>query len=116
MSQYTERIHLYICTPESEYRPRPLFKSFRLEELDAKSSVIMNNDVAEVDESCSYTEVLLMFINQWKKLRPIQRRKLLGKPLQLPLAVELCYLKEGVNHDNLVRVNLQDMWLTIYIP
>ncbi|KAI4329648.1 hypothetical protein MLD38_028010 [Melastoma candidum] len=100
VSQYTQRIHLYTCTSDSEYRPRPLFKSFRPEELDTKSPIIMDNDTAEVDNRSSYTEVLLMFINQWKKLRPIQRRKLLGKPLQLPLAVELCYLKEGVNHDN----------------
>ena len=41
---------------------------------------------------------------EWKNLRSIERRKLLGKPLQLPLAVELCYLSESNNHNNKVSV------------
>jgi hypothetical protein len=32
-----------------------------------------------------------------KSLRPINLRKLLGKPLQLPLSLELCYLKNSIS-------------------
>lgn len=46
----------------------------------------------------SYREIFLKFIEEWNDLRPIDRNKLLGKPLQLPLNLELCYLKEATNH------------------
>lgn len=65
-----------------------------------QSALSLDNKFLE--NSGAYVHGLLTFINQWNTLRPIQRRKLLGKPLQLPLAVELCYLTEGINHDGLV--------------
>ncbi|KAL0384868.1 UNVERIFIED_CONTAM: hypothetical protein Sradi_2881100 [Sesamum radiatum] len=42
----------------------------------------------------------MAFIDEWKKLRPIEKRKLTNKPLQLPLSCELCYLNESLNHDD----------------
>ncbi|XP_030531053.1 DNA annealing helicase and endonuclease ZRANB3 isoform X3 [Rhodamnia argentea] len=99
VSQYTGRIHLYTCTPGTDSRPRPLFHSFRPEDVNLQSALSPDNKFLE--NSRGYIHGLLTFINQWNTLRPIQRRKLLGKPLQLPLAIELCYLKEGINHDGL---------------
>lgn len=49
-------------------------------------------------ENPSYREIFQKFIEEWSNLRPIDRNKLLGKPLQLPLDLELCYLKEATNH------------------
>lgn len=48
--------------------------------------------------SCRYA--LVEFLKQWSKLSAIERRKLIGKALQLPLCVELSYLNENLNHDN----------------
>lgn len=48
--------------------------------------------------SCQYA--LAEFLKQWSKLSAIERRKLIGKALQLPLCVELSYLNENPNHDN----------------
>lgn len=99
VSKYTGRIHLYTCTPGTDSRPRPLFHSFRPEDVSLQSDISPDNKFLE--NSRGYVHGLLVFINQWNTLRPIQRRKLLGKPLQLPLAVELCYLTDGINHDDL---------------
>lgn len=52
-----------------------------------------------IDDSLPYIEALVAFIDDWKKLRPIEKRKLLNNPLKLPLYCELCCLDEGVNHD-----------------
>ncbi|KAK4750446.1 hypothetical protein SAY87_003928 [Trapa incisa] len=104
VSQYTGRIHLYSCTHGTDSRPRPLFESFRPEELDLHDSLIlidkedMKNSILQ-NNAAAFRQVAASFLSQWHKLRPIHRRKLLGKPLQLPLAIELCYLTEGANHD-----------------
>lgn len=101
MSKYTGRIHLYSCILGADTRPRPLFQSFRPEELHSQNSPIMNNDHNDKkDTSLTATckEVLLSFLNQWNGLRPVHRKKLLGRPLRLPLAIELCCMDEGVNH------------------
>lgn len=45
-------------------------------------------------------KIFQTFSNEWNGLRPIQQNKLLGKPLQLPLSLELCYLKESPNHES----------------
>ncbi|KAJ8536294.1 hypothetical protein K7X08_034695 [Anisodus acutangulus] len=103
VSQYTGRIHLYSCIPGIDNRPKPLFKNFRPEEVDLKltplkevekTAYININD----DMSCRYA--LVEFLKEWSKLSAIERRKLIGKALQLPLCVELSYLNENLNHDN----------------
>lgn len=103
MSQYTGRIHLHSCIHGTDLRPRPLFQSFRPEELNLQDSLILTDDEdmknSILRNGAALRQVLASFLSQWHKLRPIHRKKLLGKPLQLPLAIELCYLKEGANHD-----------------
>ncbi|XP_027125391.1 uncharacterized protein [Coffea arabica] len=101
VSQYTGRIHLYSCIPGMDSRPRPLFLSFRPEELESED---LHEDVMIQGKNCiqddhRYRSAVLMFMKQWNQLRPIERRKLLVKPLQLPLSTELCYLMESLNHD-----------------
>ncbi|KAK7852707.1 dna annealing helicase and endonuclease zranb3 [Quercus suber] len=101
VSQYTGRIHLYSCVPGTDLRPRPLFENFRQEELySLNSQAAENKRGATFKGNPAYRQILLAFVNEWNSLRPIDRRKLVGKPLQLPLAVELGYLSEGINHNN----------------
>lgn len=79
---------------------------------------------ASVKDNPAYRNALLDFSNEWKNLRPIERNKLLGKPLQLPLAVELCYLSESTNHNNKVGtmhlnsvlVDMYDLFITFVHP
>ncbi|XP_073123529.1 uncharacterized protein [Henckelia pumila] len=102
VSKYTGRIHLYSCIPGTDSRPRPFFENFRLEEVECCP---LANDVDKMsDKSIKddplYRGALMEFINEWKKLRPIEKRKLIGKPLQLPLSCELCYLNESINHND----------------
>lgn len=107
MSQYTGRIHLYSCISGEDSRPRPLFENFRPEEIEALNSTAADNikgtSFKFLKENPGYLHALLAFMEEWKKLRPIEQKKLLGKPLQLPLTIELCYLCEGINHD--IRVS-----------
>lgn len=104
MSQNTGRVHLYICIPGKESRPRPLFENFRPEEL--KSVIVSggNSFKEAIPETLlrnpAYWNIFKQFFEEWNRLRPIERNKLLGKPLQLPLISELCYLKESLNHDH----------------
>ncbi|GMQ10844.1 hypothetical protein CsSME_00053692 [Camellia sinensis var. sinensis] len=102
VSQYTGRIHLYCCIPGIDSRPRPLSENFRPEELDSPNLPANNNKTPHITirDNPAYRHALLAFINEWKNLRPIQRNRLLVKPLQLPLSIELCYLKESLNHDS----------------
>lgn len=108
MSQYTGRIHLYSCISGEDSRPSPLFENFRPEELESLNSPaadsIKDRALNSLKDNPAYLHALLAFIEEWKNLRPIEQKKLLGKPLQLPLNVELCYLYEGINHD--IRVYL----------
>ncbi|BFG32841.1 hypothetical protein CerSpe_191140 [Prunus speciosa] len=103
VSQYTGRIHLYSCISGEDSRPRPMFENFRPEELEALNSPAANSikETAfnSLKDNPAYLQAILAFIEEWKKLRPIEQKRLLGKPLQLPLTVELCYLCEGINHD-----------------
>lgn len=114
MSPYTGRIHLYTCILGTDKRPQPLHENFRSEELELLSSVAddekqahdekQKTEFVTVKDNPAYRHALMAFAEEWKNLRSIERRKLLGKPLQLPLAVELCYLSESNNHNNKVSV------------
>ncbi|KAJ4960943.1 hypothetical protein NE237_020853 [Protea cynaroides] len=102
VSQYTGRIHLYSCISSKDLRPKPLFENFRPEELESLNLSAAGMDKGRapkfIKENPIYHDVLLTFITEWNDLTPIQQKKLLGKPLQLPLSLELCYLKESINH------------------
>ncbi|KAJ4791573.1 chromatin remodeling factor18 [Rhynchospora pubera] len=99
VSQHTGRIHLYVCIPEKDMRPRPLYENLRPEELDSPiSSGKGSITTLLLKRDTKFYHVLHEFLSEWGNLRPIERNKLLGKPLQLPLSIELCYLKESNNH------------------
>lgn len=101
VSQYTGRIHLYSCVKGKDIRPRPLFENFRLEELESVISFSLGHTKKGhncIKDNPEFRNALLAFINEWKHLRPIEQKKLLGKPLQLPLTVELCCLSENTHH------------------
>ncbi|XP_057731223.1 uncharacterized protein LOC130946479 [Arachis stenosperma] len=104
VSPYTGRIHLYSCVLGTDARPQPLYENFRPEELELLCPVSDDEkkkiEVKSVKENPVYRHSLMEFAHEWRSLRPIERKKLLGKPLQLPLAVELCYLSESNNHNN----------------
>ncbi|KAH7652406.1 DNA helicase protein [Dioscorea alata] len=102
VSRYTRRIHLYVCILGEDSRPRPVFQNFRQEELESMlcSNGDLNKETAPqllLDNSAFY-EVFQAFVKEWNELRPIEQNKLHGKPLQLPLSLELCYLKDTINH------------------
>ncbi|KAL1196782.1 TATA-binding protein-associated factor BTAF1 [Cardamine amara subsp. amara] len=103
VSQNTGRIHLYSCIPGKDPRPRPHFQSFRPEEIEA-SNPSEGINKGKIHESITDDQVhilaILEFLKEWKSLRPIEKRKLLGKPLQLPLSLELSYLSENTNHNS----------------
>ncbi|KAL5746769.1 hypothetical protein ACOSQ2_024066 [Xanthoceras sorbifolium] len=96
VSQYTGRIHLYSCIPGIDLRPRPLYENFRPEELESRHFPA----AFDLKDNFAFRHAILAFFSEWNKLRPIERSKLRGKPLQLPLSVELCYLKESINHSS----------------
>ncbi|PKA50317.1 hypothetical protein AXF42_Ash013406 [Apostasia shenzhenica] len=102
VSHFTGRIHLYVCVPGKDLRPRSLSVNFRPEELNSIifSCGEVKNEAATqlLKKNPSYSNILQKFIKEWSNLRPIEHHKLLGKPLQLPLSLELCYLNETVNH------------------
>ncbi|KAL8547085.1 hypothetical protein ACS0TY_006711 [Phlomoides rotata] len=102
VSKHTGRIHLYHCTPGTNSRPTPLFKSFRPEEVECHSIAEENEKTSDkpVEDNSLYMDGLMIFIQEWKELRPIEKKRLLNKPLQLPLSNELCYLSESLNHEN----------------
>ncbi|KAJ8753320.1 hypothetical protein K2173_019719 [Erythroxylum novogranatense] len=103
VSQYTGRIHLYSCIPGVNLRPQPLFENFQPEELELLCSHT-GNDTKEAVYTIfkgnpDFRLALLTFVSEWDKLRPIEKRKLRGKTLQLPLSIELRYLNESMNHN-----------------
>ncbi|RLN33318.1 DNA annealing helicase and endonuclease ZRANB3 [Panicum miliaceum] len=75
VSRHTGRIHLYSCVPG-----------------DVKSRTLLLKKIP------AFCNVFKAFIKEWLALRPIDQSRLLGKPLQLPLSLELCFLKESINH------------------
>lgn len=87
--------------PGTNCRPSPLFKSFRQEEVECWSLAEEQEKSSgkSVEDDSIYMEALMSFINEWKELRPIEKRRLINKPLQLPLSCELCYLNESLNHE-----------------
>ncbi|GER51811.1 SNF2 and helicase domain-containing protein [Striga asiatica] len=101
ISQHTGRIHLYSCIPGTNSRPTPLFKNFRQEEIECHSVAEINEKSGDKspEDISLYIGALMDFIKEWKELRPIEKKKLMNKPLQLPLSYELCYLNESLTHD-----------------
>lgn len=97
VSQYTGRIHLCACMPGEDSTPSSLSENFRLEEIatgpNESASVFMK-------ENAPCWLAILSFINEWKNLKRIEKKKLFGKPLQLPLALELLHISESSNHDS----------------
>ncbi|ESQ40715.1 hypothetical protein EUTSA_v10012481mg [Eutrema salsugineum] len=103
VSQNTGRIHLYSCISGKDPRPRPQFQNFRPEEIEASnSSPGFNKEKTpeSISDDPDHVLAILEFIKEWKTLRPIEKRKLLGKPLQLPLSLELSYLSENTSHNS----------------
>ncbi|KAB2038001.1 hypothetical protein ES319_D03G114700v1 [Gossypium barbadense] len=102
VSAHTGRIHLYSCIQGKDLRPVPLFENFRLEEIELENALACGSKETVskyFKDNPTYRHALWAFIDEWNNLRPIEQRKLRGKPLQLPLSVELCYLKESINHN-----------------
>lgn len=117
VSKYTGRIHLYSCILGKDSRPQPLYENFQPEELESLN-LLAANDSKETDlkflkGNPVSRHALLSFIKEWNALRPIERRKLRGKTLQLPLRVELCYLNESTNHK--IGVCLRFWFISLYI-
>ncbi|VFQ74958.1 unnamed protein product [Cuscuta campestris] len=102
VSSYTGRIHLYACIPGIDTRPRPLFENFRQEELNFPSFPVDNEEKNYkcIKDDPAYNHVLKSFVDEWNSLRPIKQRKLMGKPLQLPLSTELCCLNDNIDYDD----------------
>lgn len=100
VSQHTGRIHLYICVPGHDSRPRPLFENFLPEEVESPfcSSNVKKASSQLLKRNPAFCNMFKAFVKEWLALRPIDQKKLLGKPLQLPLSLELCYLKNSINH------------------
>ncbi|OEL35842.1 hypothetical protein BAE44_0003138 [Dichanthelium oligosanthes] len=100
VSRHTGRIHLYSCVPGHDSRPKPLSENFLPEELN--SPLCSSSDVKArtllLKKIPAFCNVFKAFIKEWLALRPIDQSRLLGKPLQLPLSLELCFLKDSINH------------------
>ncbi|POO01949.1 SNF2 domain-containing protein / helicase domain-containing protein / HNH endonuclease domain-containing protein [Trema orientale] len=119
VSQYTGRIHLYSCISGTDSRPRPLFENFRPEELEPLNYPVADEDKINVNsfkDNPVYRNAVLEFSKEWNNLRPVERKRLIGKPLQLPLTVELCYLNESINHNTggLIRVGSKRRHTPLY--
>ncbi|CAN6176080.1 unnamed protein product [Urochloa humidicola] len=100
VSRHTGRIHLYSCVPGHDSRPKPLFENFLPEELNSPSCSSSNFKARTLllKKIPAFCNVFKTFIKEWLDLRPIDQNRLLGKPLQLPLSLELCFLKDSINH------------------
>jgi hypothetical protein len=101
VSQHTGRIHLYSCVPGHDSRPKPLLENFLPEELEPPSSLSSHAKKTRTQllkSNPAFCNIFNAFIKEWSALRPIDKRKLHGKPLQLPLSLELCFLKDSLNH------------------
>uniref|UniRef100_A0A0D9X150 Helicase ATP-binding domain-containing protein n=1 Tax=Leersia perrieri TaxID=77586 RepID=A0A0D9X150_9ORYZ len=100
VSQHTGRIHLYICVPGHDSRPRPLFENFLPEEVEpslcSDNATKVSSRVLKRDPA--FCNTFKAFVKEWVELKPIEQKRLLGKPLQLPLRNELLYLKDSNNH------------------
>lgn len=94
---------MYSCVLGTDSRPTPLFESFRPDELGKLHSCAVGNEkiltLESPKDNPAIRNAVLEFIKDWTTLRAIDQKKLIGKPLQLPLAVELCYLNETINHN-----------------
>ncbi|KAK1679074.1 hypothetical protein QYE76_039922 [Lolium multiflorum] len=101
VSHHTGRIHLYICVPGHDSRPRPLFQNFLPEEVESPLGFSSGKKASGqlLKSNPAFCSMFKAFVKEWLALRPFDQRQLLGKPLQLPLSLELCYLKNSINHN-----------------
>ena len=103
VSHHTGRIHLYICVPGHDSRPRPLFQNFLPEEVESPLCSSSDKKASrQLLTNPAFCNMFKAFVKEWLELRPIDQRKLLGKPLQLPLSLELCYLTNSISHSTQV--------------
>jgi len=119
VSQNTGRIHLYSCIPGKDPRPRPHFQNFRPEEIEASNpsqGTTKEKNPESITDDPVHVLAILEFMKEWKSLRPIEKRKLLGKPLQLPLSLELSYLSESTSHNSEVYLVAEKCLPNILIP
>ncbi|KAJ1291737.1 hypothetical protein BS78_02G339000 [Paspalum vaginatum] len=102
VSRHTGRIHLYSCVLGHDSRPKPLFENFLPEELNSPlcPSSHVETRALLLKKMPAFCNVFKAFIREWLALRPIDQSRLLGKPLQLPLSLELCFLKDSINHSS----------------
>ncbi|XP_074316409.1 uncharacterized protein LOC141652718 [Silene latifolia] len=96
VSQYTGRIHLCTCEDGDDARVTSLSENFRLEEVTV-DSIEKESDLVKKNSGFHYA--MLSFIKEWTSLKRMDQKKLFGKPLQLPLAIELLRLTESMGHD-----------------
>ncbi|WVZ66594.1 hypothetical protein U9M48_015789 [Paspalum notatum var. saurae] len=102
VSRHTGRVHLYSCVPGLDSRPKPLFENFLPEELNSPlcPSSHVKTRALLLKKIPAFCNVFKAFVKEWSALRPIDQSRLLGKPLQLPLSLELCFLKDSINHSS----------------
>jgi hypothetical protein len=95
---------LYICVPGHDSRPRPLFQNFLPEEVESPLGFSSGKKASGqlLKSNPAFCSMFKAFVKEWLALRPFDQRQLLGKPLQLPLSLELCYLKNSINHNTQV--------------
>ncbi|KAL5725896.1 DNA helicase [Ranunculus cassubicifolius] len=99
VSQYTGRIHLYACILAEDSTPRLLFENFRPEELESLNlSTDEKSKSNLIKENPAYKDVITAFLSEWNNLRPIEQKKLFGKPIRCPLSLELSLLQESNYH------------------
>lgn len=101
VSANTGRIHLYACISHKDARPRQLELNFRPEDVDSPVASDSLGKIAPskcMHMSHAYREAALTFIKEWNGLRPVERNRLFGRPLRLPLYLELSCMEYESNH------------------
>ncbi|XP_057831961.2 uncharacterized protein LOC131042656 isoform X2 [Cryptomeria japonica] len=101
VSANTGRIHLYVCITNQDSRPRKLELNFRPEDFESSITVdaLGKSSLPKcLSTDSAHREIVLTFIKEWNDLRPIERNKLFGRPLRLPLSLELSCIKYEPNH------------------
>ncbi|KAF9593056.1 hypothetical protein IFM89_020063 [Coptis chinensis] len=102
VSQFTGESICTLIFLERTQRQGHCLRIFRIEELESLNDSAVNERKDRnpnlLKENPAYKNVLWTFIKEWNNLRPIEQKKLFGKPLRCPLSLELCFLKESISH------------------